>query len=120
MEAVAPGAVGSIEHRVGWFGFILFMSFAVGFAVTLLIAMPTMYVLLRCRIAGPATAILFGVAAVAVSGIVADEPGAYLMSGIYTVCTVSVYLSRAHPWMFSNNRLERSRVASSVDQGEDR
>jgi hypothetical protein len=52
MEVVAPGAAGSIEHRVGWLGFILFMSLVVGVAITLLIATPTMYLLVRCRIAG--------------------------------------------------------------------
>jgi hypothetical protein len=101
MEVVAPGAAGSIEHRVGWFGFILFMSLVVGVAITLLVATPTMYLLVRCRIAGPLTAILFGLAVIAVSGAVADQPGSYLTAGIYTTCTVSVYLCGAHPWMFS-------------------
>jgi hypothetical protein len=107
MEVVAPGAAGSIEHRVGWLGSILVISLVVGVAITLLVATPIMYLLLRCRIAGPLTAILFGLAVIAVSGAVVDEGGSYLTAGIYTTCTVSVYLCSAYPWMFSNNRLDR-------------
>jgi hypothetical protein len=120
MEGVAPGAAGSIEHRVGWFAFMLFMSLIVGVAIVLLVATPITYLLLRFRICGPVSPILFGIAVVAVSGAVADEPRSFLIAGAYTTCTVLVYLCSAHPWMFSNNRLERSRGASSVSQGGDR
>jgi hypothetical protein len=34
MELVAPGAAGSMDHRVGWLGSILFVAFAAGSAVT--------------------------------------------------------------------------------------
>jgi hypothetical protein len=120
MEVVAPGAAGSIEHRIGWFAFMLFMSLIVGVAIVLLIATPITYLLLRFRICGPLSSILFGISAIAVSGAVADEPRGFLIAGIYTTCTVLVYLWGAHPWMFSNNRFERSRGASSLSQGEDR
>jgi hypothetical protein len=63
------------QRHPGWFGFVLFMSLLVGVAIITLVAPPTMYLLVRCLIAGPLTAILFGLAVIAVSGAVADQPG---------------------------------------------
>jgi hypothetical protein len=109
MEMVAPGAAGSLDHRVGWFGFVLFMAFAVGAAVVLIVATPVMYLLLRLRFLGPLTAVLFGVVVVVISGLVADQPGAFLTVGIYTTCTVAIYLFSAHSQLFSNRSFERTR-----------
>jgi hypothetical protein len=117
MEVVAPGAVGSSDHRLGWFAFMLLASLIAGAAIVLLVATPIMYILLRLRIGGPLSAILFGLAIIAVSGAIAGEPGSFLIAGIYTTCTVLVYLCIAHFGVFSNNRFERSRVTSSVREG---
>jgi len=120
MEVVAPGAAGSLDHRLGWFAFMLFVSLVVGASITLLVATPVMYLLLRFHIGGPLSTILFGIVVIAASGVIADEPGGYLIAGLYTACTVFVYLCSAHRWVFSNNRLERSRGPTSVSQGEGR
>jgi hypothetical protein len=109
MEVVAPGAAGSLDHRVDWFGFMLFMAFVVGAAVTLIVATPVMYLLLRLRFLGPLTAVLFGIVVTVVSGFVAGQPGAFITVGIYTTCTVAVYLCSAHSQLFSNSSVERTR-----------
>jgi peptidoglycan/LPS O-acetylase OafA/YrhL len=100
---------------VGFFFFVLYISFAVGAGVTLLVAMPLLWLLIRIGYAGPVSAIAFSCVLFALAGY-PDYRYAGVML-VFIVPVLLVFLVAAYTKLFSNNRFERSRVASSVSHG---
>jgi peptidoglycan/LPS O-acetylase OafA/YrhL len=99
----------------GLFFFVLYISFAAGAGITLLVAMPLLWLLIRIGYAGPVSAIAFSCALFALVGY-PDYRGAGVML-VFIVSVLCVFLLAAYTKLFSNNRFERSRVSSSVGQG---
>jgi hypothetical protein len=102
----------------GGFFFVLYISFAVGAGVALLVVMPLLWFLIRIGRAGPASAIIFSCVLFALAGFPDYKYAGVMLAFLLPV--LSVFLGAAYPKLFSNNRLERSRVATSMSQGESR